>query len=510
MEEVERPSILEILLRTAAAALPAAGIALLEPDGSSLRVAARLGFGPELDEKLITQISRVLGETADAGAVPACSTVAFEALPRPFAFGAAALIGDGQEQELGLLVALGCGPKAFNRHQRCTLARFADLMSAQLSHDRERRLAEARIGEVNRALGDALEALPEAIAVFDRDDRFVFWNEEFEQTYAGPGVILKRGTRFEDHLRACVAAGLVVAAHGREESWLAERLARFHAADNVHEHEIGDGRWVRVQDRLLPNGGRAGIRTDVTELVQREHSFRHLFEANPVPMLVLDRQTLQIRAANGAAVAMYGFKRRDLVHLTFFDIQPGSSPEEVDSILTQFGGAFAGSPQTHRTADGEERTVRISTQPIDWEGRPALLAAMFDVTERHRMEDEIRRTRAFLRHVVDQVPAAMFVKDMWDGGRYVICNRAGASLVGRLQESVLGRRTEEIFNPEDAALIVEQDEKALRSGGQRDLGGPDSSSSRRERPFNTYTEDRPRRSRPGRAAICARAIGGHH
>ena len=54
---------------------------------------------------------------------------------------------------------------------------------------------------------DAFEALPEAIAIFDRDDRFVFWNRCFAEVY-GEGVDLRAGTRFEDHLRASLGSGL--------------------------------------------------------------------------------------------------------------------------------------------------------------------------------------------------------------------------------------------------------------------------------------------------------------
>jgi hypothetical protein len=152
-------------------------------------------------------------------------------------------------------------------------------------------------------LRDAIEALPEAIAIFDQEDRFVLWNRQFERVYAGDGVEITSGLRFEEHLRNCLARGRVTDAVGREELWLAERLARFAAADGAYEHQLSSGRWVRVQDRSLAHGGRIGIRSDVTELVERKHSLRLLFDANPMPMLLIDRQTLGFLAVNDAAVA---------------------------------------------------------------------------------------------------------------------------------------------------------------------------------------------------------------
>jgi PAS domain S-box-containing protein len=164
----------------------------------------------------------------------------------------------------------------------------------------------AGTAEVEKQLyRDALEALPEAIAVFDDEDRFVFWNTRFAETY-GQGVEIRVGTRFEDHLRACLTTGLVPNAIGREEQWLAERLRRFAQAEGAHEHRLANGRWVRVQDRRLMNGGRIGIRADITDFRDREQSFRLPFDVNPVPMIVADLNTQAFLAVNDAAVEFYG------------------------------------------------------------------------------------------------------------------------------------------------------------------------------------------------------------
>lgn len=183
---------------------------------------------------------------------------------------------------------------------------------------------------VQPLLRDALEALPEAIAVFDRDDRFVFWNSRFVEVY-GEGGDVRRGVSFEDHLRACIANGRVPAAIGREEDWIAERLARFAAGSGAHDHRLANGRSVRVQDRNLANGGKIGIRSDVTEVTDRERSFRLLFDANPAPMIVSDLHTLEILAVNDAAVAFYGYTRDAFLRLTVRDIRPEREPGELEA-----------------------------------------------------------------------------------------------------------------------------------------------------------------------------------
>ena len=308
---------------------------------------------------------------------------------------------------------------------------------------------------------DAFEALPEAIAIFDRDDRFVFWNGRFAEVY-GEGLDLRAGTRFVDHLRASVAKGHVPSAAGREDEWLDERLTRFARGEGAHEHKLANGRWVRVQDRRLAHGGSIGIRADITEAMERESSLRLMFDENAVPMIVSDVNTQKVLAVNDAAVAFYGYPRDVFLTLRVSDYRPEDVPGEItDFNATRFvSGVPVGALAVHRTASGEKRIVHFAGRIIDHGGRPAILAAFFDQTEQRRMEEEVRRTHAFLAKVVDQVPTAMFVKDGENDNRFIIYNLASEALFGRPRAEVLGRTDHEIFGPEAAAHFAQQDQAA--------------------------------------------------
>lgn len=111
----------------------------------------------------------------------------------------------------------------------------------------------------------AIEAIPDGFVIFDREERLLLCNQRYRDLYPAAAPAMRKGTRFEDILRHGLAAGQHPDAVGREEEWLAERLAAHRAADGVTEQCLPDGRWLRVHDHPTPDGGRVGLRVDISD-----------------------------------------------------------------------------------------------------------------------------------------------------------------------------------------------------------------------------------------------------
>jgi diguanylate cyclase (GGDEF)-like protein len=137
-------------------------------------------------------------------------------------------------------------------------------------------VGRAAAEQATQRLQDAIDALPEAFALFDADDRLVVWNERYAQTYARSATRIRAGAPFVEMLLLGLAQGQYPQARGREEAWLAERLqAHRHPAGPLLQ-ELPDNRWVRIEERRTRDGGVAGVRSDVTELVLREQALTAL------------------------------------------------------------------------------------------------------------------------------------------------------------------------------------------------------------------------------------------
>ncbi len=255
-----------------------------------------------------------------------------------------------------------------------------------------RRIARAQADlETARAtqmrLLDALDTLPEGIVILDSDGRYVAWNKQYLAMYPNTADLIQVGATLEDAVRAGIARGEYPEAAGREEEWLTERLVRLRNPGPRYEQFLSDGRCILMEDRPMTDGGLVSLRVDITEMKQREATFRLLFESNPLPMLVCRLGSWEITAANDAALAHYGYSRHEMTKRPLATIhcavEAGILPDETTPDIAR---AFAGRSFKHVRRNGEIIEVEVRASALNYENQPSVLLAVIDITDRRRSE----------------------------------------------------------------------------------------------------------------------------
>src|SRR5262249_36035678 len=121
---------------------------------------------------------------------------------------------------------------------------------------------------------------------------------------------------------------------GNPEEYVREVLTVMACGTSLSQEVMtGDGRIVLVRNQPMPGGGWVATHEDVTEARQKEASFRLLFESNPVPMWVFDRDSLQFLAVNPAAVAMYGYTHEQFMAMKVLDVRPPEDRVRFERFL---------------------------------------------------------------------------------------------------------------------------------------------------------------------------------
>jgi len=132
-------------------------------------------------------------------------------------------------------------------------------------------LAEATSS--NERFLHALEHLSEGLALWDVEGRLEICNEVLRNTAGTAGLELRRGITYKEWLRAHLRHRMIPEAMGREEAWLAERMAYFEnpvGAFEVHRN----GRWYLFRLQRLPDGSTLHSAFDIHDMKQSEQRFK--------------------------------------------------------------------------------------------------------------------------------------------------------------------------------------------------------------------------------------------
>ncbi|ABE28967.1 diguanylate cyclase domain protein [Paraburkholderia xenovorans LB400] len=214
------------------------------------------------------------------------------------------------------------------------------------------------------------------------------------------------------------------------------------------------------------SSAREKLRT-VRALGRNDERFRGLFDDHPVPMYIVDRETLRFLAVNAAAIQQYGYSESEFLGMTIRAIRPKAEISRLESHLqrsdaTHHGRTMAGIWH-HRRKDGSTISADISYHALNFMGRAAFFVLADDVTDQINAEAEAQRSNQMLEAVIDNIPQRIFWKDL--ESRYLGCNMAFARDAGlAYPEQVVGKSDADMPWRDFSSLLNDHDREVASTG----------------------------------------------
>jgi PAS domain S-box-containing protein len=275
---------------------------------------------------------------------------------------------------------------------RAMLERSLELSSKELSEARD------KATQAQTRLTDALGSISEGFFLFDADDRMVLCNSRFRELYPGLADLVRPGLEFEHLIKTVVERGIVVDAVARPQEWVEQRLAQHRNPRGPFLHHQWDGRWIQISERKTDDGGTVGVFTDVTELKRREQAIqeseqrlRVIAEAAPMAVLIVTIDDGIIRYANQRFSEMFEVEGSSVLGLRAKTLYADPQHRErfIDALTEH--GHVEGMEMLFKRAGGEEFWALMAAQRIEFEGRPAMITGLADISDRKRMEGELHK-----------------------------------------------------------------------------------------------------------------------
>ena len=195
------------------------------------------------------------------------------------------------------------------------------------------------------------------------------------------------------------------------------------------QHLIHDGRKVHfsyVRDLTEQNEAEALRRS-------REQYFQTLFSDAPLPQLIVDPTDMKIVDANTAAIEYYGYGT-SLVGKRISDINTLTDAELWRNMMLVQDRHQHLFRVRHRLASGEVRDVHVHTGPIEHEGRTLVSAAIEDVTQQKRAEEDRRALFEQFQSAIESAPIPMMLHR--PSGRVETVNSVWLEITGYRRDQI--------------------------------------------------------------------------
>lgn len=319
-----------------------------------------------------------------------------------------------------------------------------------IARDISDRLAlESMLNDAFATLEDALDTISEGFALYDKDDRLVICNEKYRQIYAHSAAAMVPGATFQEILEYGLDRNEYNLGSLSRSEWLKIRMDRHLAADGeVIEQALGDGSWLRIAERLTLSGGRAGIRTDITDLKAAQslaesalNDLENLADNLSCSITEYDLQGNCI-FLNETSATWFGGTKDELLGTRLRERLPAANREKSDPL---FKRALAGEKISFETRndfiDGQTRDIQIDYIPKkNASGELASLVVLAtDITDVKQAQAQAEKAHRDLTDLTDNLSCAIMEYDL--SANCVFVNETMTRWFDCSRESLLGTST---------------------------------------------------------------------
>lgn len=191
-----------------------------------------------------------------------------------------------------------------------------------------------------------------------------------------------------------------------------------------------------------------------------ETKYKEVTENTNEAILIL--QDGYIKYINQQAETYIGYSKSEFMEKSILDfIHPEDQDMVMEKYILRMKDKYVQIRYTFRflNRDAKIRWVDVNSILITWEGRPAVMNFISDITDLIDAKKKLKDNFTFLKNMMDTIPLPIFYKNL--DRRFKGCNKAFEVCSALREDMIIGKLSSPISPKEDS----EMDKRLLDSGG---------------------------------------------
>jgi len=236
----------------------------------------------------------------------------------------------------------------------------------------------------------------------------------------------------------------------------------------------GSTRWLEVHANRIEYKGKPaiqGILLDITQRKQTENAlheseekFRMLAEQSP--NMIFINKGGKVVYANKRCEEMMGYTRKEF-YSPDFDFHNLIAPESRGIIESAFAAHMSGKEvepyeYTLLTKEGNSIEAIITSKLIDYGEDKAILGIITDITERKKVEEELKSAEKKFRELFDSAGDAIFIHDF--DGQFLEVNKTACERLNYTKDELLQMTPMDIETQEFAESLPDRIKEVIEKG----------------------------------------------
>ena len=185
--------------------------------------------------------------------------------------------------------------------------------------------------------------------------------------------------------------------------------------------------------------------------IKKQILYRNLFENSFFIMLIVDPKTGLIMDVNKAAVAFYGYDRKEMIGMKLSRLNALSEKQikaEMQKAQRLKQDYFH---LKHRLESGQIKDVEVYSGPIDYENKKVLCTIVRDISERTETLKILKERESTIRAMINATKSLVYLFDV--DGNIINLNNPGALLFNKSPREMIGQNFKEYFGDNDFSRL---------------------------------------------------------